>query len=118
MGQTIAKTAMMEESISPISFIRHRGRGRTANCTVTVSDEEIYPHCLRTGIVVALNLPSSDSGLLESGGFAFTILLWSPRSIRSDIEVLGIDHGIAQKLKQVANMVLLGIYKVSNLINE
>jgi 2-oxoglutarate ferredoxin oxidoreductase subunit gamma len=126
MGQTIAKAAMMEGKY--VTYMPSYGtevRGGTANCTVTVSDEEIAsPIASEPEFVVALNQPSfvRFQSLLESGGFMlYNSSLIQPDAIRSDIEALGIPiMEIASKLgnTKVANMILLGAFiRVSNLIN-
>jgi 2-oxoglutarate ferredoxin oxidoreductase subunit gamma len=126
MGQTIAKAAMMEgKHVTYMPSYGTEVRGGTANCTVTVSDEEIAsPIASEPEFVVALNQPSfvRFQSLLESGGFMlYNSSLVKPESIRSDIETLGIPViEIANELgnPKVANMVLLGAFiKVSNLIN-
>lgn len=125
MGQTIAKAAMMEgRHVTYMPSYGTEVRGGTANCTVTVSDEEIAsPIASEPEFVVALNQPSyvRFQSLLESGGFMlYNSSLVQPESTRSDIEMLGIPIvEIANKLgnPKVANMVLLGAFiKVSNLI--
>jgi 2-oxoglutarate ferredoxin oxidoreductase subunit gamma len=126
MGQTIAKAAMMEGK--HVTYMPSYGtavRGGTANCTVTVSDEEIAsPIASEPEFVVALNQPSfvRFQSLLESGGFMlYNSSLVTPESVRSDIEILGIPTlEMANKLgnSKVANMILLGAFiKVSNLVN-
>ena len=125
MGQTIAKAAMMEgKHVTYMPSYGTEVRGGTANCTVTVSDDEIAsPIASEPEFVVALNQPSfvRFQSLLESGGFMlYNSSLVKPESVRSDVEVLGIPiMDIAKKLgsPKVANMVLLGAFiKVSNLI--
>jgi 2-oxoglutarate ferredoxin oxidoreductase subunit gamma len=126
MGQTIAKAAMMEGKF--VTYMPSYGtevRGGTANCTVTVSDEEIAsPIASEPEFVVALNQPSfvRFQSLLESGGFMlYNSSLVTPESVRSDIELMGIPIlEIADKLgnPKVANMILLGAFiKISNLIH-
>jgi 2-oxoglutarate ferredoxin oxidoreductase subunit gamma len=126
MGQTIAKAAMMEgKHVTYMPSYGTEVRGGTANCTVTVSDEEIAsPIASEPEFVVALNQPSfvRFQSLLESGGFMlYNSSLIAPESIRSDIEALGIPiMEMAQKLgnAKVANMILLGAFiKVSNIVH-
>ena len=126
MGQTIAKAAMMEgRHVTYMPSYGTEVRGGTANCTVTVSDEEIAsPIASEPEFVVALNQPSfvRFQSLLESGGFMlYNSSLIKPESVRGDIEVLGIPiMEIASELgnPKVANMILLGAFiKISNLIN-
>jgi 2-oxoglutarate ferredoxin oxidoreductase subunit gamma len=126
MGQTIAKAAMMEgKHVTYMPSYGTEVRGGTANCTVTVSDEEIAsPIASEPEFVVALNQPSfvRFQSLLESGGFMlYNSSLVTPESVRSDIELMGIPIlEIADKLgnPKVANMILLGAFiKISNLIH-
>jgi len=126
MGQTIAKAAMMEgKHVTYMPSYGTEVRGGTANCTVTVSDEEIAsPIASEPEFVVALNQPSfvRFQSLLVSGGFIlYNSSLIQPDSIRSDIEAMGVPiMEMANKLgnTKVANMILLGAFiKVSNLIN-
>jgi 2-oxoglutarate ferredoxin oxidoreductase subunit gamma len=126
MGQAIAKAAMMEgKHVTYMPSYGTEVRGGTANCTVTVSDEEIAsPIASEPEFVVALNQPSfvRFQSLLVSGGFIlYNSSLIQPDSIRSDIEAMGVPiMEMANKLgnTKVANMILLGAFvKVSNLIN-
>lgn len=126
MGQTVAKAAMMEDKC--VTYLPTYGtevRGGTANCTVTVSDEEIAsPVASEPEFVVAMNYPSfiRFQSLLQSGGFLlYNSSLIEPDSVRGDIEILGIPIiDIAKKLGNVkaANMVILGAFiRISNLIS-
>ncbi len=126
MGQAIAKAAMMEgKHVTYMPSYGTEVRGGTANCTVTVSDEEIAsPIASEPEFVVALNQPSfvRFQSLLVSGGFIlYNSSLIQPDSIRSDIEAMGVPvMEMASKLgnAKVANMILLGAFiKVSNLIS-
>jgi len=60
MGQMLAKAGMLEDRF--VTFLPSYGaevRGGTANCTVTISDEEIAsPIASEPEFVVALNQPS------------------------------------------------------------
>ncbi len=126
MGQTIAQAAMLEGK--HVTYMQAYGtevRGGTANCTVTVSDEEIAsPIASEPEFVVALNQPSfvRFQSLLQSGGFMlYNSSLVNPESERGDIELLGMPIvEIAKDLgnAKVANMILLGAYiKISALIS-
>ena len=125
MGQTIAKAAMIEgRHVTYMPSYGTEVRGGTANCTVTVSDEEIAsPIASEPEFVVALNQPSfvRFQSLLQSGGFIlYNSSIVTPESVRTDIEVMGIPIiEIANELGNIksANMILLGAFiKISNLI--
>lgn len=126
LGQILAKAAMMENKY--VTYLPSYGaevRGGTANCTVTISDEEIAsPIASEPEFVVAMNQPSffRFQNLLQSGGFMiYDSTLVNPASIRGDIEILGIPTSkIANELGniKVANMVIFGAFmRVSNLIS-
>jgi 2-oxoglutarate ferredoxin oxidoreductase subunit gamma len=125
-GQTLAKAAMLEDKY--VTYLPSYGaevRGGTANCTVTISDEEIAsPIASEPEFVVALNQPSffRFQNLLQPGGFMFyNSTLVEPSSVRGDIEILGIPTTeLAVKLgnAKVSNMVMLGAFiRISNLIS-
>ncbi len=125
MGQTIAKAAMLEgKHVTYMPSYGTEVRGGTANCTVTVSDDEIAsPIASEPEFVLAMNQPSfvRFQSLLQSGGFIlYNSSLVSPESVRGDIETLGISIvEIAKEMGnvKVANMILLGAYiKISNII--
>jgi len=126
MGQTLAKAAMMEGKY--VTYLPTYGtevRGGTANCTVTVSDEEIAsPIASEPDFVVAMNQPSflRFQNMLRSGGFLlYNSSLVSSVSPREDIEVEGVPvMKIANELgnARVTNMVMFGVFiKRSDLIS-
>ena len=126
MGQTLAKAAMLENK--HVTYMPSYGtevRGGTANCTVTISDEEIAsPIASEPEFVVAMNQPSfvRFQSLLQSGGFLlYNSSLVNAGSARGDIEAFGIPIiEIAEDLGniRVANMVILGAFiKISNLVS-
>lgn len=126
MGQTIARAALMEgKHVTYMPSYGTEVRGGTANCTVTVSNEEIAsPIASEPEFVVALNQPSfvRFQSLLQSGGFMlYNSSLVNPESVRGDIELFGMPIiDIASELGnvKVANMILLGSFiKISNLIS-
>ncbi len=118
MGQIIAYAAMIEEK--EISWMPSYGpemRGGTANCIVIVSPDRISsPIISRFDSAIILNQPSLDKfeNEVKPGG----LLIYEQTSIinpptRQDIEILNIPaNEEAQKLgkKQIANMVLLGVF--------
>lgn len=126
LGQTLARAAMLEDKY--VTYLPSYGaevRGGTANCTVTISDEEIAsPIASEPEFVVALNQPSffRFQSLLPSGGFMlYNSSLVDPAASRGDIEILGIPiTGLATNLGsvKVGNMIMLGAFiRVSNLIS-
>ncbi|MDY6934014.1 MAG: 2-oxoacid:acceptor oxidoreductase family protein [Spirochaetota bacterium] len=126
MGQILAKAAMLEGKY--VTYLPSYGtevRGGTANCTVTISDEEIAsPIASEPEFIIAMNQPSfvRFQSLLQSGGFLlYNSSLINPNSVRGDIEILGIPlFEIVQELgsRKVANMVILGAYiRISNIIS-
>ncbi len=125
MGQTLARAAMLEDKF--VTYLPSYGaevRGGTANCTVTISDEEISsPIASEPEFVVALNQPSffRFQNLLPSGGFMlYNTTLVDAADARGDIEVLGVPTtAIAAELgsAKVTNMVMMGAFiAVSNLL--
>jgi len=126
MGSALADAAMREGKY--VTYLPSYGaevRGGTANCTVSVSDEEIAsPVASEPDFVVAMNQPSfiRFQGLIQAGGL---ILVNSSMvdisSARGDIEVVEVPISeLAEKLGnlKVANMVMLGAFtKVSNIVS-
>jgi 2-oxoglutarate ferredoxin oxidoreductase subunit gamma len=126
MGQMLSKAAMLEDRF--VTFLPSYGaevRGGTANCTVTISDEEIAsPIASEPDFVVALNQPSffRFQNLLASGGFMlYNTSLVDAAHARGDIEALGVPTTrIATELgnMKVTNMVMVGAFVgVSNLLS-
>jgi len=125
-GQILARAAMLEGRY--VTFLPSYGaevRGGTANCTVTISDEEIAsPIASEPEFVVALNQPSflRFQNLLPSGGLLlYNSSLVEASTLRGDIETMGIPiTDLAAQLgnTKVANMIMLGSFvRVSNLIS-
>ena len=126
MGLNLAQAAMLEGKY--VTYLPAYGaevRGGTANCTVSVSDEEIdSPVASSPTFIVALNQPSMVrfQNTIQSGGIMFlnSTLISVPPS-RGDIEVVSIPaNAMAEKLGNIksANMVILGAFiKKSNLVN-
>ncbi len=125
-GQTLARAAMLEgRHVTYLPSYGAEVRGGTANCTVTISDEEIAsPIASEPEFVVALNQPSyfRFQNILQSGGFLlYNSSLVEPSSARGDIEMMGVPitklAGDLGNVK-VANMIMLGAFvRVSNLIS-
>jgi 2-oxoglutarate ferredoxin oxidoreductase subunit gamma len=125
MGLNLTQGAMLEGKF--VTYLPAYGaevRGGTANCTVSISDEEISsPVASSPNFVVALNQPSMIrfQNTIQSGGIMFlnsTLISVPPE--RGDIEVVSIPaNAIAEKLGSIksANMVILGAFiKKSNLV--
>jgi 2-oxoglutarate ferredoxin oxidoreductase subunit gamma len=125
MGLNLTQAAMLEGKY--VTYLPAYGaevRGGTANCTVSISDEEISsPVASSPAFVVALNQPSMIrfQNTIQSGGIMFlnsTLIAVPPE--RGDIEVVSIPaNAMAEKLGSIksANMVILGAFiKKSNLV--
>ena len=126
MGYTVANAAMLEGK--HVTYFPSYGvevRGGTANCTVTISTDEIAsPVASDPEFVVAMNQPSfvRFQSILESGGLiCVNSSIVNTASARSDIEVLSVPTSeLAEKIGtvKVANMVMLGAFiKASSIIS-
>jgi len=126
MGLNLTHAAMLEGRY--VTYLPAYGaevRGGTANCTVSISDEEIAsPVAFAPAFVVALNQPSMVrfQNKIQSGGVMFLNSdLIKEQPDRGDIEVVNIPaNTIAERMGNVrsANMVLLGAFvKKSNLVS-
>ena len=124
MGHTLASAAMLEGKY--VTYFPSYGaevRGGTANCTVSISDEEIAsPVSSQPDFVVSMNQPSflRFQSLVQSGGLILVnSSMVNITSVRGDIEVVEIPTSeLAEKLGnlKVANMIILGVFiKVSNI---
>lgn len=126
MGYCLAYAAMLEgKNVTYLPSYGAEVRGGTANCTISISDEEIAsPVASEPEFVVAMNQPSliKYQNQLQAGGMLFinsSLINTSPT--RGDIETVEIP---ATKLAEemgnvrVANMVMLGSFiKISNLVS-
>ena len=126
MGLNLAQAAMLEEKY--VTYLPSYGaevRGGTANCTVSISDEEIAsPVASSPEYVVALNRPSvvRFQHQIESGGVFFVNSTLVDYDIpRGDIDVVKVPASkIADDLgsSRSTNMVMLGAFvKKSNLVS-
>ena len=124
LGHTLASAAMLEGKY--VTYFPSYGaevRGGTANCTVSVSDEEISsPVASQPDFVVSMNQPSflRFQSLVQSGGLILVnSSMVNITSVRGDIEVVEIPTSeLAEKLGnlKVANMIILGVFvRVSNI---
>lgn len=92
-------------------------RGGTANCNVTLSDEEIgSPILVDCDVVMALNNPSIDkfeSYLLPGGKMIINSSIADHDGVRSDVQKFSIpatEIAIRENNERGANMVMLGAY--------
>ena len=124
MGHTLASAAMLEGKY--VTYFPSYGaevRGGTANCTVSISDEEIAsPVASQPDFVVSMNQPSflRFQSLVQSGGLILVnSSMVNIASVRGDIEVVEIPTSeLAEKLGnlKVANMIILGVFvRISNI---
>jgi 2-oxoglutarate ferredoxin oxidoreductase subunit gamma len=125
MGNVFANAAMLDNyHVTHISSYGAAVRGGTANCTVSVSDEEIAsPVASSPDLIVALNKPSAHSFInrLDSGGqIIYNSDLIDSVLYRGDIDLFPVPASkIAKDLKneKTVNMVLLGaLAKLTNII--
>ncbi len=125
MGLNLAQAAMLEgRHVTYLPAYGAEVRGGTANCTVSVSDEEIAsPVASSPSYIVAMNQPSMVrfQNKLQSGGLFFlnSTLIKEPVS-RGDIEFVNVPaNAMAEELGNIksANMIMLGAFiKKSNLL--
>jgi 2-oxoglutarate ferredoxin oxidoreductase subunit gamma len=127
MGINLAQAAMQDGKY--VTYLPSYGaevRGGTANCTVSISDEEIAsPIASSPSFVVAMNQPSmiKFQNKIQSGGIFFINSNLVNEAInRGDIEIVNVPaNAIAEKLGSVrsANMVMLGAFiKKTNLVTQ
>ena len=117
MGYTLAYAAMVEDKY--VTYFPAYGaevRGGTANCTVSVGDEEIAsPIASEPEYIIAMNRPSliKFENWVSPGGLIFlNTSLMDERPSRSDIEVVEAPvNELAKALsdERSANMVMLGV---------
>jgi 2-oxoglutarate ferredoxin oxidoreductase subunit gamma len=126
MGNILANAAMLQDLF--VTFLPEYGaamRGGTANCTVTVSDNDIAsPVASSPDIVVALNGPSAIKFLnkLQPGGeMLYNSNVVDSLPIRGDLQLLPVPAiDIARDLgnERSSNMVMLGaLIKHINIID-
>jgi 2-oxoglutarate ferredoxin oxidoreductase subunit gamma len=118
MGQVLSYSGMIENK--EVCWMPSYGpemRGGTANCIVTVSDNDISSPILGTfDTVIALNQPSLDKfqGAVKPGGvliFDSTNIIDPPT--RTDIEIVPIaasEEAVKMKNTKIMNMIVLGAY--------
>lgn len=118
MGQLITYAAMHEgKHVTWLPSYGPEQRGGTANCAVTVSDEEIgSPLVEKPGVVIVLNNPSFDKFellVVPGGVLIVNSSLINQKSKRTDITVIEIPATeIANEIGQprVSNSVILGAF--------
>jgi len=126
MGLNLAQAAMLEDRYT--TYLPAYGaevRGGTANCTVSVSDEEIAsPVASSPLFVVAMNQPSMIrfQNKIQSGGIFFLNSSLIKETVsRGDIEIVDIPaNTLAEEMGNVksANMIMLGAFiKKSNIVH-
>ncbi len=125
MGVTLATAAMREDKY--VTYLPTYGaevRGGTANCTVSVGDEEIAsPIASNPDFLVVLNAPSLhkfQSILRKGGDCLLNTSLVHEKSIRKDVNVYEIAASeMAEEMGELrsANMIILGAFlKISGMV--
>jgi 2-oxoglutarate ferredoxin oxidoreductase subunit gamma len=125
MGYALAYAGMKEDK--QVTFLPSYGaevRGGTANCTVSIADEEIAsPIASNPDYLVIMNAPSMDrfqNHIRQGGTCLINTSLINQRFSRNDIKIYGVHaFEIAEQLGdiRVANMVMLGAFlRVSKLV--
>lgn len=125
MGLNLAQAAMLEgRHVTYLPAYGAEVRGGTANCTVSVSDEEIAsPVASSPSYIVAMNHPSMIrfQNHLQPGGIFFlnSTLIKEPVN-RGDIELVNVPaNAMAEEMGilKSANMIMLGAFiKKSNMV--
>jgi 2-oxoglutarate ferredoxin oxidoreductase subunit gamma len=125
MGLNLAQAAMVEgKNVTYLPSYGAEVRGGTANCTVSISDEEIAsPVASSPEFIVALNQPSMMrfQNQIQSGGVFFVnSTLVEAEFSRGDIDVVRVPATrMAEEMgsPRSANMVMLGAFtKKTNLV--
>jgi 2-oxoglutarate ferredoxin oxidoreductase subunit gamma len=125
MGVTLANAAMREDK--HVTYLPTYGaevRGGTANCTVSVGDEEIdSPIASSPDFLVVLNAPSLNKfqSILRKGGDCLVnTSLVHQKSIRKDVKVHEIAASeMAEEMGDIraTNMIMLGSFlKISAMV--
>lgn len=125
MGVTLANAAMREDK--HVTYLPTYGaevRGGTANCTVSVGDEEIAsPIASSPDYLVIMNAPSLNKfqNILRKGGDCLlNTSLVRQKSIRKDVRVHEIPASeMAEEMGDLrsANMIMLGAFlKISGMV--
>lgn len=118
MGYTLAVSAMREgKEVTYLPSYGAEVRGGTANCTVIVSDEEIFsPVAATPDYAVIMNKPSlaKFEGMVRKGGIIIiNSSLIDTSLFRKDVEVVRVPaNDIAKELgsERTINMIMLGAF--------
>jgi len=127
MGYMLSYAAMREDKY--VTYLPSYGaevRGGTANCTVSIGDEEIAsPIASVPDFLSIMNAPSLDrfqNMLKKGGGCLLNTSLAKTTMVRKDIEVHKIPVSeMAEGLGDIrcANMIMLGAFlRVTNLVKS
>ncbi len=125
VGNILGHTAMMDDLF--VTYLPSYGaavRGGTANCTISISDEEIAsPVASAPDFVVALNQPSAKTfinRLDPAGQMIYNADMVNNLIFRGDVSVFPVNaNEIARSIgsERSANMVLLGSFiKLTNVV--
>jgi 2-oxoglutarate ferredoxin oxidoreductase subunit gamma len=125
MGVTLANAAMREDKF--VTYLPTYGaevRGGTANCTVSVGDEEIAsPIASNPDYLVVMNAPSLNKfqSILRKGGDCLVnTSLVRDKSVRKDVNVYEIAASeMAEDMGDIraTNMIVLGSFlKISDMV--
>jgi 2-oxoglutarate ferredoxin oxidoreductase subunit gamma len=118
MGLNLSQAAMRDgKHVTYLPSYGAEVRGGTANCTVTISDEEIAsPVASSPEFVIAMNQPSAVKfqNMIQSGGLFFiNSSLVSNDLSRGDIDIIEIpSNAVAESINnaRAANLVMLGAF--------
>lgn len=117
MGQLLAYAGMIEgKNVSWLPSYGPEMRGGTANCAVTVSDEEISSPIITNDadVAIIMNLPSLvkfENDVKPGGKIFINSSLITKKVERTDVEVYYIDaNELAKEIgnAKAANLVMLG----------
>jgi 2-oxoglutarate ferredoxin oxidoreductase subunit gamma len=126
MGLNLSQAAMLDgKHVTYLPSYGAEVRGGTANCTVTISDEEIAsPVASSPEFVIAMNEPSAVrfQNMIQSGGLFFiNSSLFSGDLSRGDITIVEVPaNKTAEDINnaRAANLVMLGAFvKKTNLVS-
>lgn len=115
-GKVIAFTGLKNgKEVSWLPSYGPEMRGGTANCSITISDEQIgSPIVEKPDVFIAMNLPSLEKyyNVTEKNGYIiFDSSLISKQNTRDDIKIFGIPAtklASDNNLDGLANMIILG----------
>jgi 2-oxoglutarate ferredoxin oxidoreductase subunit gamma len=118
MGYVLAVAAMREgKEVTYLPTYGAEVRGGTANCTVSISDEEIFsPVASSPDYGVIMNMPSLikyESTIKKGGAIILNSSLIETDPARDDIEVVKVPaNDIAKELgsDRTINMIMLGAF--------